>query len=660
MTTVGPAPARTGGYRRVCNADHGREGWARLDWNDFARRLTIELMRLPVRSYLIVQDPSGLPYVQAMRLDEEMDAEAVGSAFLPRPLAPGQERRLTVNGWERPDEKDRRNWWCLVSLIDRSGRPAADLAERCAALAGRMIAAFRDVYGVRSPVDLVYQASNTDDELAGPMDLPGLGIPRAIPEAEEAAADGPPPAASRPNDPPGRASGARLEAALAAARERGDQDGYLALIARARLYLPAPTDPTYEDASGHQYATAVFGDETFVLAFTSPAAMDRSLRGQAVHHREAFIAELARHWPNPEWQLAINPGLPSASYLDAAALFASAGHPPAPKPAPKPEPAPEPAPEPKPRQEPAPQVNGRTAAAPGPAGASNGRSAASRTQKDIPIVQKAPAPPPPPAPPKPEPAAQPAPEPPPAPPPPLPPPVAPEPQVPVRTDKAEPPEAPEPPEPSERPKQPTSAERPQAQSKPRPQPNVTVMQKVVRPEHVAHYLTGGYDLVAGYVHRLRDVRDLNTPATLVRGLGLVYEGAPFLPADEAIHVIRWPAVKPVLFRKPLGGIDEWSMSIIPGGWVIEKAPFPGSGYAPGEGAAIPEFKVASQRLPHGAEMYRIERSGREKLVAAYDADRRHWLLRPGMRAPEADPRAASSAPPPARNAGGKARQEGRT
>ncbi|MFB4317925.1 SseB family protein [Actinomadura sp. 21ATH] len=566
-----------------------------MDWNDFAKRLTIELMRLPVQAYLIVQDPSGLPYVQAMRTEEEIDAEAVSSAFLPRPLSPRQERRLTINGWERPDDADRRNWWYLTSMVDRSGRPAADAAERCAALAGRMVAAFRDVYGVRGPLDLVYQAGSTDEELAAPMDLPGLGLPRAVEEedlgamgdAAETGAIGDPAGAAgaaaagpRPGDTPTRALAARLETALAAARERGDQEGYMAMLTRAVLYLPSPADTTFGDAPGHQYATAVFGDETFVLAFTSPAAMDRSLRGQAVHHRQAYLAELGRNWPNPEWQLAINPGLPSAAYLDAAALFGPAGE----EPPPDPEPAPEPRPE----------VARQNGHAPG-----NGLPAS--TSKDIPVVPKAappspPAPPPPPVPPEPEPTPEPEPE----------------------------PQAAERPRPAPRPDRP-------------PGHRLTVMQKVVPPEQVAHYLKGGYDLVGGYVHRLRDVRDLDTPAALVRGLGLVYEGTPFQPGDEAIHVIRWPAIKPVLFRKPLGGIDEWSMSIIPGGWVIEKAPFPGSGYAPGEGPPIPEFKIVSQRLPHGAEMYRIRRSGREELVAGYDADRRQWLPSPGARIPDAPP-----------------------
>lgn len=45
-----------------------------MDWNDFAQRLTLELSRLPVTSFLIVQGPSGLPYVQAMRSEGALDA----------------------------------------------------------------------------------------------------------------------------------------------------------------------------------------------------------------------------------------------------------------------------------------------------------------------------------------------------------------------------------------------------------------------------------------------------------------------------------------------------------------------------------------------------------------------------------------------------------
>ncbi|MGP4023729.1 TY-Chap domain-containing protein [Actinomadura sp. 3N407] len=721
-----------------------------MDWNDFAKRLTLELSRLPVTSFLIVQGPSGLPYVQAMRAEGVLDAEAVGSAFLPRPLAPRQERRLRALGWEPPDEEERKNWWHQFTLRDRGGRALAEQLEACALLAGLMVGAFRDVYRIESPLELVYQASRSGPE-GGPLALPGLGIPLAVPDAE-----------GRRAARPARPAGSTLETALAEARERGDQHGYLELLARAVLYLPAPGDP---GSAEHQFATAQFGDGTFVLAFTSPEAMDRSLQGQAVHHRQASLSELSRHWPHPDWQLAVNPGLPSASYLDANALF----EPEEPRKPAGPTP-------PAPSDVHVAGASSRTrtrGVKPGPGGSTGGRRAprppespasprtGSPAPSDVPAASQAPT-----RPPGDSPAPRPA-----APPPPRRPeapaaretvgdprgipvlgrggspnpsretpsdpqglPVAPlygrreaaetvsrhhaAPVAPPSTAPSAPDAAQNPPPgaPSGRPEKPTAAQatptytqdrastsqsavrdtRPEpaaqhagpgvgmdAPSRPPSAPvgrgqgprvrtqdipvagrerggagekreapakepaqksqappdgasQAVVMQKVVRPEHVPHYLEGGYDLVAGYVHRAKDVREMTTPGALIRGLGLVYEGSPFSPADEEIYAIRWPAVKPPLFRRPLGGIDEWSMGIIPGGWVIEKAPFPGSGYAPGDGPAIPEFKIESQRLPHGAELHRLAADGREALVASYDADLRRWLVklpeRPGERA----------------------------
>ncbi|SPT49554.1 SseB family protein [Actinomadura madurae] len=748
-----------------------------MDWNDFAQRLTLELSRLPVTSFLIVQGPSGLPYVQAMRSEGALDAEAVGSAFLPRPLAPRQERRLRALGWEPPDEEERKNWWDRLTFRERGGRASTELLEACALLAGQMMGAFRDVYRIESPLELVYQASRSGPD-GGPLALPGLGIPLAVPEEQGRSGQ----AASRRARP----SGSTLERALTEARERGDQHGYLELLARAVLYLPAPGDP---EAAGQQFATAQFGDGTFILAFTSPEAMDRSLQGQAVHHRQATLAELSRRWPHPEWQLAVNPGLPSACYLDANALLEpeeprrAAPTPPAPtdvhvagpskrtrgkaarrdpaagRRAPKSPESPE-------RARTGPEVPSE-APAPSRAGtAPAGTSPARRPPAPAPPAPPPPAPapsaaappaaaptaplPPVPAPAPPAPAARPAA---PAPRP------APEPRTP---EQRTPEQRPAPPQPARAPEAPAARETPPDQRRlpsrrsgapvnpsretpsdphglpvaplygqrdrdkattrqqsiptaaaqadtriggagsaqevppsghggqgvvqdaPSPAPSrpgardaasrhtaqdvpvaghgrggaagkrdvpatppqsapspkeqqppdrasqIVVMQKVLRPEHVQHYLEGGYDLVAGYVHRFQDLREIRTPAALIRALGLVYEGSPFSPADEQVFVLRWPAVKPALFRRPLGGIDEWSMGIIPGGWVIEKAPFPGSGYAPGDGPAIPEFKIESQRLPHAAEMYRLDSEGAETLVAGYDADLRRWVVkRPG-------------------------------
>jgi hypothetical protein len=152
-----------------------------------------------------------------------------------------------------------------------------------------------------------------------------------------------------------------------------------------------------------------------------------------------------------------------------------------------------------------------------------------------------------------------------------------------------------------------------------------IMQKVVPHPLVVHYLEGGYDRVAGYVHRAQDVADLTTPERLVHGLGLTYEDSRFSPDDAAIHVIRWPAYKPELFKTPLGGVDEASMESVPDGWVIERPPFLGTGFAPGDGPPIPEFKIASQRLPHGAEMYGVAHTGEVTRVAVFDADLGQWL-----------------------------------
>src|SRR5690606_9228320 len=156
------------------------------DWNDFAKRLTLELSRLPITSFLIVQGPSGLPYAQAMRAEGLLDAETVSSAFLPRPLAPRQERRLRSLGWEPPDDVERKNWWSQYTLRERGSKARVQRLEACALVARLMVGSFRDVYGIESPLDLVYQASRTGPE-GGPLALPGLGIPLAVPDDDRRA-----------------------------------------------------------------------------------------------------------------------------------------------------------------------------------------------------------------------------------------------------------------------------------------------------------------------------------------------------------------------------------------------------------------------------------------------------------------------------------------
>ncbi|RFU40975.1 SseB family protein [Actinomadura logoneensis] len=544
-----------------------------MDWSDFADRLAAELPRLPERAFLIVQGPTGLPYTQVLRADRALHAEAVGDAFLPVPLTARQERKLAGHGWNEPDDEERLNWWMRLAPQE------AERPRPCGELARAMTGALRDAYGVRSPRDLVYEAGMTGPGGGTPLALPALGIPSTVPEAEAAAV------------PAGLAGEVETERALTIARERGDQDGYLKLLARATLYLPTPG---VDAEGGRHFATAEFGGGTFVLAFTSPEAMDRSLRGQAVHSQTSTVADLVREWPHPDWRLAVNPGLPSASYLDTHLLPKEPPSAPA-APSPAVGAPSKPGPSAPSVQPPVPPAAQSAEARP----EANGRHAAGPSRPVAPSPDSARLDP-----------------------------------VPALDDRTEPAQA-------------------------------HMMQKVLRPEHVTHYLDGGYDLVAGYVQKLKDVADLTRPEQLVRTLGLDQPGSPFDPGMDAVHVIRWPAVKPALFRRSLegGDEDETSAAGVPGGQAGEHlpsggrgyapsggrgyAPSGGRGYAPGDGPPVPEYRVDSQRLPHGAEMHRLAREGRPTLVAVYDADLRRWRIRLATARGADKPRT----PRPARRAG---------
>jgi hypothetical protein len=92
-----------------------------------------------------------------------------------------------------------------------------------------------------------------------------------------------------------------------------------------------------------------------------------------------------------------------------------------------------------------------------------------------------------------------------------------------------------------------------------------------------------------------------------------------------MFVLRWTAYRPNLYRIPYGGRDESGMRAMQG-WMIERAPFRGNGFAPGESTdVIAEFKVDSARLPHGAQMWRVARDGTETLIALLDSDGPRWI-----------------------------------
>ncbi|MFI6821450.1 SseB family protein [Micromonospora sp. NPDC050187] len=151
-----------------------------------------------------------------------------------------------------------------------------------------------------------------------------------------------------------------------------------------------------------------------------------------------------------------------------------------------------------------------------------------------------------------------------------------------------------------------------------------MMQKAVAPSQLAYYLERGYDRVSGFVHRAGEVGHLNTPAKLHAALGLGYPDSPFSPDADEIYVLRWPAYRPSLYRIPYGGQHESAMRAMEG-WVIERPPFRGNGFAPGESSdVVAEFKVDSARLPHGTQLWRIGADGSERVVATLDTDALLW------------------------------------
>jgi hypothetical protein len=178
------------------------------------------------------------------------------------------------------------------------------------------------------------------------------------------------------------------------------------------------------------------------------------------------------------------------------------------------------------------------------------------------------------------------------------------------------------------PEAPTAAATPAQQPRPTFEPQVSsgplLMQKPISPEQLSYYLERGYDRVSGFVHRAGEVAHLQTPDQLYQALGLGYAGSSFKPDAEEAYVLRWKAYRGDLYRIPYGGPHEAAMRAMEG-WVIERPPFRGNGFAPSDTSdVIAEFKVDSARLPHHAELWRLRRDGQQELIARLDADGPAW------------------------------------
>ena len=106
------------------------------------------------------------------------------------------------------------------------------------------------------------------------------------------------------------------EVAMRDALRTDDQESYFRILSGVDLLLPVSAD-ALQGLAPLGWGTWSTGGRTHVLAFTSSAALQACLADYSGSARRVPYAELANTWPNLEWWLAVNPGLPIEGYLPA-------------------------------------------------------------------------------------------------------------------------------------------------------------------------------------------------------------------------------------------------------------------------------------------------------------------------------------------------------
>lgn len=114
----------------------------------------------------------------------------------------------------------------------------------------------------------------------------------------------------------------RAEADMAEALANGDGRRFAELVLANPLYLPKLPERGTDDWG--ELLRRLPLEREHVLAFTSTESMSLVLGPYAQGHTRTDFAALARAWRAPEWQLALNPGLPIGVVLPPAALPALA------------------------------------------------------------------------------------------------------------------------------------------------------------------------------------------------------------------------------------------------------------------------------------------------------------------------------------------------
>ncbi|MDG9674264.1 SseB family protein [Micromonospora sp. DH14] len=244
-----------------------------------------------------------------------------------RVVCPGHdEARLAALGWHRPTGDE--GWWYEAPRTPEQ-------VERLSAFVTRTAAeVLTDEPGALScravpPAALPGPATRSTPDRPAPVGSAPVPVIHSEPTPAEATPAGATPAGATPvgatpagATPVGAAEPAvaAVAAVLAAAADRRDLPGYLAVLAGATVCVPLAGEPT-PDAD---FPWAVIGDATgapLLPVFTSPGAL-AAFTGDGVPFIALPCVELLEDWPDPSWGLAVDPGSTRAVALAAPALTA--------------------------------------------------------------------------------------------------------------------------------------------------------------------------------------------------------------------------------------------------------------------------------------------------------------------------------------------------
>ena len=129
----------------------------KMDWNDFADRLALELPNLAAGTFVIISelgsDDRGR-YVQFVQEHDKVIVEVVANCFLENAerASVAGEQAICAAGWSRPQDSNTDNWSYWLSW------PA--YSQDYQKLAEMVVKALRDGYGIESPASWRYRAWN--------------------------------------------------------------------------------------------------------------------------------------------------------------------------------------------------------------------------------------------------------------------------------------------------------------------------------------------------------------------------------------------------------------------------------------------------------------------------------------------------------------------